>query len=466
MSPSITEVVLDHLQGRATGEGHAPTQGDPVSSLKNLQLTTSAVEMAMRRILFDVAERQDSSIENLKILLELVLDCSDEGLCGPDLPLSMLEEIMDILTIAGCDQMFDFLERNRQRMTVHMGKGQTLLRLCNELLRRLSKTEDTVFCGRILIFLSLVFPLSERSAVNLRGEYNTDNITTFEEAQKGESQGSSGDHGAMTSSNIPPILPPVGEDLGALSNSIYETFWSLQTYFNNPMLLLTGPAILAKFHKSLGAVLDVLENIQRNASKQERSEPDHPPSSENLSPQEVSEVRAFFTPKFLTSRKLLSLELSELSFRRQICVQILIVLDFLLSLSTESKEKWNKKVVTTNKSLQIGYLLPIADSDWILQTRLKIAALIESGSSGAHYLHIIETVLRRDQDWLRWKCTGCAPYELPSIEQKKVDIAPQKITGLITLKRRYPHLVGNAVLSKLWAATDGDLKTESLTCSE
>ena len=29
----------------------------------------------------------------------------------------------------------------------------------------------TIFCGRILTFLSSVFPLGERSGVNLRGEY-------------------------------------------------------------------------------------------------------------------------------------------------------------------------------------------------------------------------------------------------------------------------------------------------------
>ena len=31
--------------------------------------------------------------------------------------------------------------------------------------------KNTEFCGRILIFLSQVFPLGERSGVNLRGEY-------------------------------------------------------------------------------------------------------------------------------------------------------------------------------------------------------------------------------------------------------------------------------------------------------
>jgi hypothetical protein len=57
-------------------------------------------------------------------------------------------------------------------MVPQKGKALVLLRMLNDLLRRLSKMGDaTVFCGRILAFLSAVFPLGERSGVNLRGEY-------------------------------------------------------------------------------------------------------------------------------------------------------------------------------------------------------------------------------------------------------------------------------------------------------
>jgi hypothetical protein len=59
-------------------------------------------------------------------------------------------------------------------MVPQKGKALVLLRTLNDLLRRLSKSgSTTVFCGRILTFLSGVFPLGERSGVNLRGEYGT-----------------------------------------------------------------------------------------------------------------------------------------------------------------------------------------------------------------------------------------------------------------------------------------------------
>lgn len=57
-------------------------------------------------------------------------------------------------------------------MVPQKGKTLIILRMLNDLLRRLSKMgSNSIFCGRILTFLSGVFPLGERSGVNLRGEY-------------------------------------------------------------------------------------------------------------------------------------------------------------------------------------------------------------------------------------------------------------------------------------------------------
>ena len=47
------------------------------------------------------------------------------------------------------------------------------------MLRRLSRSQNTVFCGRILLFLAKFFPFSERSGLNVDSEFNLDNLTTF-----------------------------------------------------------------------------------------------------------------------------------------------------------------------------------------------------------------------------------------------------------------------------------------------
>jgi len=39
------------------------------------------------------------------------------------------------------------------------------MHVCEDLLRRLSKSQNTVFCGRIQLFLARLFPLEEKSGI-------------------------------------------------------------------------------------------------------------------------------------------------------------------------------------------------------------------------------------------------------------------------------------------------------------
>lgn len=96
--------------------------------------------------------------------------------CEPNFPFYILQDVLEIQTIQSCSHVFSWIESRTARLTKDMvpqkGKALVLLRTLNDLLRRLSKMgANTIFCGRILTFLSGVFPLGERSGVNLRGEY-------------------------------------------------------------------------------------------------------------------------------------------------------------------------------------------------------------------------------------------------------------------------------------------------------
>jgi hypothetical protein len=95
-------------------------------------------------------------------LFYLSIDLLDSAL-----PMMLIEDLMDVLTIGGTSRLFEYIESRVERLTANMdpsrGKGLVLLRFCNELLRRLSKAQNKVFCGRILIFLTSVYPLTERS---------------------------------------------------------------------------------------------------------------------------------------------------------------------------------------------------------------------------------------------------------------------------------------------------------------
>lgn len=134
-------------------------------------------------------ETVDERFKRLNALMDLAFGLSRDPTMGVDasVPLSLAEDAMDILPIDGVGRLFGYLEMRLPWITEGLvpgrGKALILLRLCNEALRSLSRTENAELCGRIQIFLASVFPLSERSGVNLKGEYHTDNVTLFDETE-------------------------------------------------------------------------------------------------------------------------------------------------------------------------------------------------------------------------------------------------------------------------------------------
>jgi THO complex subunit 1 len=108
-------------------------------------------------------------------------------------------------------------------MEPNRGKGLILLRFCNESLKRLSKSGYMELCGRIMTFLSLAYPLTERSGVNLKGEFNTENTTVYDE-------------------------DVVMDDPQPEKRVLYQTIWGLQKFFSNPPLLFQ-PGNLELFQK-------------------------------------------------------------------------------------------------------------------------------------------------------------------------------------------------------------------------
>ena len=156
-------------------------------------------------------------------------------LADPTLTFSLIEDLLDTLPTEHAPLVFDYLESrvdkltlvfslssypsysNHQGMEPNKGRGLILLRFCNEIMRRLSKVKNTVFCGRILSFLASVFPSSERSGVNLRGDFNVENTTVFEDLEN-----------AMD-------VDDTKEEKE--KRELFKFLWSIQKYMSNPTLL-------------------------------------------------------------------------------------------------------------------------------------------------------------------------------------------------------------------------------------
>ncbi|CAA6655780.1 unnamed protein product [Spirodela intermedia] len=320
----------------------------------------------------------ESACGQIPRLLDVVLYLCENGHVEGGMIFQLLEDLTEMSTMQDCKEVLATLKANR--MLYHLqqelfGRGKlVMLRTCNQLLRRLSKANDVVFCGRILMFLAHFFPLSERSAVNIKGVFNTSNETKYEKD---------------------------APDGISMDFNFYKTFWSLQSSFYN-----SCTTNWQKFSSRLMVVLDTFE-------AQPLSEDD---GNSNI----LEEEETAFSIKYLTSSKLMGLELKDPSFRRHILLQCLILFDYL---KTPGKN----------------------DKDGPSESMVRKASRSDS-PDGKEFLQSIEHILEREKNWVWWKRDGCPAFEKPAIERK---------TGQDGVRKRRPrYRLGNKELSQLWKWAD------------
>ncbi|OJD28489.1 hypothetical protein ACJ73_00088 [Blastomyces percursus] len=436
------------------GDAIRRIQHDQESGLKeqSQQAQFAVVETAFREKFYDLLATtsiDESSFIHIWNLLDIISIFSDNEQCEPGLLFWLIEELLDSQTIDGCRKVFDYLESRRERNTAKHFKQKSLiiLRSCNELLRRLSRAEDTVFCGRVFIFLFQSFPLGDRSSVNLRGEFHTENVTTFDELPKAQEDG-------VTPMDVDASEKEVAGDAktglaqdteqesnrqvahpaadGGLQSSqpatekrqepepsstpsmdeLYRIFWSLQNNFSSPTSLF-DPANFAAFKTGLEASLSIFQKV--NTDMEARIMKGSEDARRGLKRRRVgdgTEMTNSFNPKYLTSRDLFELEVNDVAFRRHILVQSLILLDFVLSLTPKAKAKLAD---STNKSVLYNYVLNDEDAKWASQMKTSIASYLQQGSEGKFYYRMVDTVLTRDKNWVRWKAEACPPIERTSV---------------------------------------------------
>lgn len=220
--------------------------------------------------------------------LDILSVLSDEGQCDPALVFWLIEELLDSQTITGCRVIFDYLESRRERITAKHFKQKNLviLRSCNELLRRLSRAEDTTFCGRVFIFMFQSFPLGDRSSVNLRGEYHVENVTSYEHEPKPEQ---------MEVDTNDQTAAAAAADKRPDPDVLYPMFWSLQESFSQPLKLF-DEAHFAQYKTSLETTMKAFEALQQDGPRNLKRKADD------------GEAPDAFNPKYLTSRDLFELE--------------------------------------------------------------------------------------------------------------------------------------------------------------
>ncbi|GJC86800.1 THO complex subunit 1 [Colletotrichum liriopes] len=187
IEPALQKTDFGNLDEQLARVLTTPEQENGASvAIQNKAQQFATIETAVRNMFSNlIATTPIESPDFVKVwnLFDLLTILSDDEKCDPALLFWLVEELLDSQTIAGCRKIFDFLESRRERITIKHFKQKQLviLRSCNELLRRLSRAEDTAFCGRVFIFMFQSFPLGDKSSVNLRGEYHVENVTVFDD---------------------------------------------------------------------------------------------------------------------------------------------------------------------------------------------------------------------------------------------------------------------------------------------
>ncbi|EIN12840.1 hypothetical protein PUNSTDRAFT_97766 [Punctularia strigosozonata HHB-11173 SS5] len=451
--------------------------------------------------------------DQLRDMLDVVLTFTEQDACDPTFPFTTLQDLIETHTIASCSHLFSWIESRANRLTAGMvpqkGKALVLLRMLNDLLRRLSKMGDaTVFCGRILSFLSAVFPLGERSGVNLRGEYGPTWEGVMEAVVKED--GSSG--GMDVDEKMKPPENALGEPgdtkmqvdeenpspskSSSGSDDFYSTFWFLQLPFSKPPVF-AEPGMFARFKTAVNKVLPVIHEANAKerlligssskthaaavksqvTPKRKRDAIDTDGDEEDVG------TNDYFFAKFLTSPELLDLEIADSHFRRQFLFQLLILLQHLQTFTRNAKAAW---YTPRNRSLQMDFTLETADPNvkgksasdlqWVSETMHKaIDELRQTAPNGRGFSDTVRVILERERNWVRWKNELCAPFDrepwAQEIEEETEDDSKERKRRRVGLEEatagarkkmqedppEWPHALGSEALTEIWEMGYRDL---------
>ncbi|KAI9596925.1 THO complex subunit 1 transcription elongation factor-domain-containing protein [Syncephalis fuscata] len=421
-----------------------------------------ALDVALREQLMDYL-REPGAFKEKFACIDLVSIAAEQGWMDPWIPLVYLEEILDMSTVSDCQQWFCYLESRASRLIAGMpprgGKSQALLRICNELLRKLAKTDGSEFLGRVMVFLANAFPLSDPSGVNQAGHFNVTNTTLYETKIEDEETAPKEKQSWVTG---------VDSDY-----EFYHVFWSLQPFFNQPMLLFVEESFV-EFRKAIEVVLGSLEKIvnadhstsrdtrsnhrraDRKRKREEQSINVEPiDTTHSLSTTNTQKNTVLFYPKYLTNRILLPLQMVNSRFQRPILVQMLITLNYLTTFLKEEKEK--AELVAKQKGRAPEFVLEGDQKLWVQRTRSRIQEVMElTEPHGRAFVSAVRLVIRHEGNWIRWKVMGCPPFDKLStpIDESLLKAQEERATAQI---KPLPQPLGTETLSRLWEKDEDDL---------
>lgn len=386
-------------------------------------------DLVFREILFDyiIKNRGNDDFHWYDRLLEISIQAVRGGACTGNLPVNLFADLFESKKLDECEKLFELLEKRvdtwKEPLFFDQVKNQ-MLRCCNDLLRRLSKSQNTVFGGRILELLARFFPLFERSGLNLTSQFNLENTITIGLDEVDSSVG--GDDVSMEDGEMSTT------ETIQVDYNLYRKFWYLQTFFRNPNSL-NQKSNWKQFQAYSNDILSVLSTYKLDSSNSLDLK-----ILENDSDLYEKYSEMHFT-RYLTNQKLLELQLSDSSFRRYILIQFLVLFQYLQSPS---------------RVRQDNFLISEDQLNWIKDTDDKILELIEeTPPNGSAMRKCIEHALRRDAFWNNWKNENCPALKtVNDPAEVEFNMPPRERLGdeLRRASEEGRVVIGGPELCKIW----------------
>lgn len=218
----------------------------------------------------------------------------------------------------------------------------------------------------------------------------------------------------------------LSNDNVVLDFDLYKKFWSLQEYFRQPtncFKLLHWK----NFTDCANETIELFSNFKIDNSNCNLHALD-------------SQDRNYF-PKYLTSQKLLELQLCDSNFRRNILIQFLILFQYLIG---KIKSKTEQQVLNEDQL------------KWVKDTTEKVLELIaKTPTNGEQIKNSVTHILTREEFWSNWKNESCTELKKcnqpPNKKQKTSEITKINLGQRIKeAERQNKIIIGSDQLTNCW----------------
>jgi len=319
-----------------------------------------------------------------------------------------LEELKDF---------FEFLQKKLLRLKImQAGDNHTMLKVCNSILKRISKSTHHELRGRVQILLASILRLGDKSGLNKKSLIN---VTTTQEYLEADSH---------------------TEELSDEFKKFYYLFLKNIRFLGNPYLLLDEEKIIDKkepeqeyeegeIKSNASILLNFLSEIKELLIyfKNNPIDPDE------------SVAKRF--PKYLKDPLLFPYQLQEPFFRKTVLTQLKMTIFSSLNPLKSTQKSFGPFSDSEKKNLK--------EYSDLIDFLLKVYKV---GSTKKGLDITTDKILNSEKSWMDWKDGGCLPFDrhLPSEKYQLIK------TSQSVIKSDDTGLLERAGKVSSWMSTDED----------